>query len=190
MERLLWIVTVDGPSVPARLCSLLAKRSVAVTGLQMVREPDVNRWSIHLSVSVESERELILVIDRLHRLVDVVTVLPVGSGTDQLRRPIFVTLRPDPTDMSRVCEIATLFSAEVIELTSAAATLHLSATNDQCTQFLAVLEPYGVVDVIRGAMSGVRGASSSDTCVPSRVTDLNDNHSSSSIPFGTSRRRA
>ena len=98
MDRLLWILTVDDPSVPARLCSLLAKRSVAVAEMHLVREPDANRWSIHLSVCVDSEREMILLVNRLHRLVDVVTVLPVGSGSDHLRRPIFRTLRPDATD--------------------------------------------------------------------------------------------
>jgi acetolactate synthase-1/3 small subunit len=149
---------------------------VDIAGIQLIRDTENAQWTIHLVVCVEDEIELELVIKRLNRLIDVVKVIDLGSESHH-RRSLFVRLRPVPSDVIHVGEIARQFAAEVLELTPTAAMLHLSASPERCDHFVSMLQPYTVIEVIRGAVSGTptsaKGTGSSwKSCLSVENADL------------------
>lgn len=154
-ERLLRMVTLGGPSVPSRVCSLLAQRSVEFSSIQMTRETSMSGWVIQVVVHVKDEPELHLLITRLNRLVDVVNVIEVDAQEHYARQSAFVRLSRIPSDLTDLVGIASAYSAEILEVMSTTAVLHLAASPAVCAEFLSALEPYSVVEVVRGATGGI-----------------------------------
>lgn len=154
VERLLRVVSANDPIAPSRVCALLAKRGITTDSMEMVSGPGRQAWTMRVSVRCESEAGLDLVARQLETLVGVVSVVEVGRETHNRRQSVFVTLEPRLGTAGRVGELARMFSAEVIELTPAAMTLHLSADPGRCAQFLSVLDAYNVTHVDQGAVCG------------------------------------
>lgn len=78
--HLLCLTATDSPSVPSRVCTLLAQRRVPVTSICAARDTG-NRWSVRLRLELAEPQRLGLVIKQLSRLVDVtrVEIVPAGA---------------------------------------------------------------------------------------------------------------
>lgn len=159
VEHLLCVIASDARAVPARVCGLLAQRSVEVSSIQMAKPAGSTRWWIQLVVCLDRNGDVELVVKWLNRLVDVVKVVDLGSEPNRQRRSVFVRLRPSTADLIHVNQLVHLFGAEVVEVTPDITTLYLSATPARCEQFVAMLEPYTVVEAVPGAVSGLRSDS-------------------------------
>lgn len=77
--HLLRLTATDSPSVPSRVCTLLAQRRVPVTSC--AARDTGNRWSVRLRLELAEPQRLGLVIEQLCRLVDVtrVEIVPAGA---------------------------------------------------------------------------------------------------------------
>ena len=152
-DRLVRVTTTDDPVAPVRVCSLLAQRATSTSSIQMVRQAD-GGWTIQICVFADSEPDFQLLLRRLERAVVVVSLDVVGDEPRQRRQSVFITLGPQEENSARVGEIARMFAAEVIALKAESMTVHLSASPDRCTQFVAVLDPYVITHVEWSAVSG------------------------------------
>lgn len=79
LERVLSLVAVDDRRVPSRICGLLAQRVVTISSIQMTHDHAASQWTIQLVACVANEFELELLIKRLERLVDVLTVTDIEA---------------------------------------------------------------------------------------------------------------
>jgi acetolactate synthase I/III small subunit len=149
-EHLLSVVATDTSVVPARVCGLLAQRNIAVSSIQMVKPAGGAYWCIQLVVCLGPEESVELVVKRLNRLVDVVKVVEISGKPHHERKSVFIRLRPATSDLIDLSQLATLFNAEILDLTASGTTLHLSADSARCDEFLAILEPYSVVEIVHG----------------------------------------
>lgn len=73
-EHTLHLRCSSSAKVPARICVLLAQRSVALTSIHMMQPGDGLHWLIQLRVRAKSASQVELLTRQLSRLVDVVTV--------------------------------------------------------------------------------------------------------------------
>ncbi|WAX58484.1 hypothetical protein M6B22_06890 [Jatrophihabitans cynanchi] len=155
-ERLLLVETTGSDEVPARITRLLAQRRVRLASAYVTRRTDDDGWAVQLVVDVTGDDEVSLLVKRLNRLIDVVRVIAAGTAAVHQRRSVFVTLQPDPDDASAVDELVGLFGAEVLDVRPAGMTLHLAADPRHCEHFVAVLEPYTIVETVAGAVCAIR----------------------------------
>jgi acetolactate synthase small subunit len=85
--HLLHLTATDSPSVPTRVCALLAQRRIPVTSIHATRGMG-NRWSVRLRLDLAEPQRLALVIEQLRRLVDVMKVVELVLPTSgDLRSP-------------------------------------------------------------------------------------------------------
>ena len=157
-DYLLAVVTCPGRGVPARVAGLLLPTDIEITGMQFSHPPDSEAWWIQLAVRTPSAERLELLTKRLNRLVDVVRVVTLEPDGHR-RQSVYVRLRPDATNLAPVGELARWFHAETLELTSGTLVLHLTAAPEQCSAFLSMLRPHGIVEVVTSAVSGFRSGS-------------------------------
>lgn len=154
-DHLLAIVAGPGGSVPARVAGLLLPSDIEVIGMQLSHPPDSELWWIQLAVRVPSADRLQLLTKRLNRLVDVLRVVTLEPDGHR-RQSVYVRLRPEPAGLAQIGELVRWFHAETLELTTEAVVLHLTAAPDQCSAFVSLLRPHGIVEVATSAVSGFR----------------------------------
>jgi acetolactate synthase I/III small subunit len=154
VDRLLCVEATASSVVPRRITGLLAQRRMPVSSMHMSRRPEDGSWYIQLVVDLADASEVDLLVKRLNRVVDVVRVLVPDVGPSHQRQSLFVKLEPQRSALGSVAEIARLFAAEVLDLDldPARMTLHICASPRRCDQFLALLEPYSVVEIVPGSI--------------------------------------
>jgi len=154
-EHLLAVVAGPGRDVPARVAGLRLPSDIEITGMQCNRAQEPSGWWIQLAVRVRSAQHLELLIKRLNRLVDVLRVVQVEADAHR-RQSVYVRLSPGAADLVHVGELARWFHAETLEFAAEVLVLHLTAAPDQCREFVSMLRPYGVVEVMTTAVTGFR----------------------------------
>jgi acetolactate synthase I/III small subunit len=73
-EHLVAVVASAGRQVPARVTGLLLPSAIDITSMRFSHPPGSELWSIQLTVRVRSPEGLRLFIERLDRLIDVLSV--------------------------------------------------------------------------------------------------------------------
>ncbi|MDQ7904629.1 hypothetical protein RB614_08850 [Phytohabitans sp. ZYX-F-186] len=79
-EHLLAVVAGPGRDVPARVIGLPLPSDIDIIGMRFSHPPGSGLWCIQLTVDVPSAERLTLLTKRLHRLVDVLRVVPLEPG--------------------------------------------------------------------------------------------------------------
>ncbi|WP_394617319.1 ACT domain-containing protein [Lentzea sp. JNUCC 0626] len=176
-EHLICLTAADDHRALARLSAMLVQRKATITTMQFSRQPDSKSWWIQLIVRVESERERELVVKRLNRLVDIIKAFEVPGDGGHWRQTVFVALHPEPGEAVYIGQIAGSFGAEVLESDAAGIRLHLSADPRRCRDFIDLLRPFGLGEVLLGAVSGVRvGSHHRGNKTRRRATDTAHTH--------------
>ncbi|WP_033295443.1 ACT domain-containing protein [Amycolatopsis jejuensis] len=156
--HVLSLIATDAHAVPARVCSLLAQRRVAVDSMQISRLPGAPAWWIQLGLRPGEDRDFELLIKRMNRLVDVVKVVGITGDGNHWRQAVFVALRPESDDLVHIGRIVGRFGAEILDSDARDVRVHLSAHPEQCAEFVEELRPYGVQETLFGAVSAMRGS--------------------------------
>lgn len=139
---------------PARLSGLLLPLEIELIGMQVDRIMDPDRWCVHLTVHLTSDRQLEFVAKRLNRLVDVERVVVI-KDRNICRQSVCVTLRPNVSDMASLWSLAHEFGAEPLDIDEERVLLHLNAAPDRCTSFVSKLRRYRVTETTTSAVSVV-----------------------------------
>ena len=74
-DRLLLVETTSSDEIPARIIRMLTQRRTQIVSLHMARRHNGGAWFIQLVVDVTGENEIELLVKRLNRLVDVISVV-------------------------------------------------------------------------------------------------------------------
>nr|WP_271209002.1 acetolactate synthase small subunit [Rhodococcus wratislaviensis]GLK33437.1 acetolactate synthase small subunit [Rhodococcus wratislaviensis] len=167
-EHQLVVVTGPGRDVPARVAGLLLPLDIEISSMQFSRQPDPELWWIQLAVRVPSEERLALLTKRLNRIVDVTRVVTVGPQGHR-RQSVYLRLRPDVTDLVHIGELTRWFRAETLELNTEGMVLHLTASPERCADFVSMLRPHGVIEIMTTACSGFRTGSRTISGAPLAV---------------------
>lgn len=158
-DHLICLTATDNRAVLARLSVVLVQRQAAIVTMQFSWLPDTRSWRIQLVVRVASDRERELLVKRLNRLVDITKVIQLPDKGSYWRQTVFVVLQPEPENLVYIGQIAGTFGAEVLESGAGDVRLHLSADPQRCRDFVDSLRPFGLEEVLLGAVSGVRAGS-------------------------------
>ena len=138
------VTTVGARSMTA-VAHLLLQRGVPVTEMAAVRQsdPDQDGFDIRLAAEL-SAADAELLVKRLNRLIDVVKVARLEPAVCHRRRAVIVQVDAGEAKRAGVLELASVFGAEVVELTSASVTLELLAAPERVDELLDLLAPFGI----------------------------------------------
>ncbi|WP_035791747.1 acetolactate synthase small subunit [Kitasatospora mediocidica] len=157
-QHTLAVLALDKPDVLTRTTALLARRGFAVESVAhaTTQDPGVARLTIVLD---GDDRQLDQAVRQLHRLVDVLEVVPLPSATAIRRELLLVKVRADDRTRAQIAEITRLFRARTVDVSPDAVTVEATGTGDKLAALLAMLAPYGISEQVRsGAIAITRGA--------------------------------
>ena len=154
------VLVENKPGVLARVSSLFSRRGFNIESLAVgpTEVPDVSRMTI--VVNVES-LPLEQVTKQLNKLINVLKIVELDQSAAVAREILLVKVRADIDSRSKVIEVVQLFKAKVVDVAPEALTIEITGNPEKLADFLKVMEPFGIKELVKSGMVAVgRGSRS------------------------------
>lgn len=156
-----FVVYVENkPGVLSRVVSLFRRRAFNIDSLTVGRteKDDVSRMTIVTEADQDQARRIVA---NIYKLVNVLLVDDITSQPALLRDLSLVKVAAAGAARSQVLELATLFKARVLDIAADSIILELTGGEEKVNRFLELLNPFGLLEVVRtGIVAMRRGAKS------------------------------
>jgi len=152
------VLVENKPGVLAHVAGLFSRRAFNITSLAVGPTEDdrVSRMTIVCdgqSTPVEQ------VTKQLEKLVRVLKVTELHAAVE--RELALVKVRAEPALRSQVLEVASVYHADIVDMSPTTLVLEATGSPARLDSLLAMLEPYGVCELVRTGRVGLaRGAGS------------------------------
>lgn len=159
-QHTLSVLVEDKPGVLARISALFSRRGFNITSLAVgpTEHEEISRMTI--VVNVESS-PLEQVTKQLNKLVEVIKIVELDPGASVNRELVLVKVGATADNRSQVLDVVQLFRAKVIDVASDAITMQVVGNADKISDFLRVLEPFGIRELVQSGMVAIgRGSRS------------------------------
>jgi acetolactate synthase-1/3 small subunit len=163
------VLVEDKPGVLARIAGLFARRGFNINSLAVgpTEHPDISRMTIVVNVE---ESPLEQVTKQLNKLVEVIKIVELDGSASVNRELLLVKVRADATTRGAVLDAVQLFRAKVVDVAPDAITIEVTGNVDKLADFLAVLEPFGIRELVQSGMVAIgRGGRSISERTPRPV---------------------
>ena len=154
------VLVEDKPGVLVRIAGLFSRRGFNIESLAVggTEHPDVSRITIVVNVE---ESPLEQVTKQLNKLVEVIKIVELDGPGSVNRELVLVKVRADVESRGAVLDTARLFQAKVIDVAPDAISMEVTGNADKIADFLKVLEPFGIRELVQSGMVAIgRGSRS------------------------------
>ncbi|WP_370289678.1 acetolactate synthase small subunit [Nocardioides sp.] len=159
-KHTLSVLVENKPGVLARISALFSRRGFNIESLAVgpTEHPEISRMTI--MVNVES-LPLEQVTKQLNKLVEVIKIVELDPTSSVNRELVMVKVGATPENRGEVLDIVQLFKAKVIDVSAEAITMQIVGNEGKIADFLRVLEPFGVRELVQSGMVAIgRGSRS------------------------------
>jgi acetolactate synthase-1/3 small subunit len=148
------VLVENQPGVLARIAGLFSRRGFNIDSLAVgpTEHPEVSRMTIVVNVE---ESPLEQVTKQLNKLVEVIKVVELDSDYSVNRELLLVKVKADATSRGQVLELVQLFRAKVVDVATDAVTIQIVGNQGKLEDFLRVLEPYGVRELVQSGVVAI-----------------------------------
>ncbi len=148
----------DVPGVLNRVASLFRRRGYNIESLTVGKsgELGVSRMTIVLEADDTTAR---LMEANLYKLVNVLRVDDVTYANAIVRNLALIKVAVNAEMRPQVMQVADVFRARVVDVSTEALVFEITGTDDKITGLIGVLEPFGILEMVRtGVVAMGRGA--------------------------------
>ena len=159
-KHTLSVLVENKPGVLARIAGLFSRRGFNIDSLAVgpTEHPEVSRMTVVVDVD---ELPLEQVTKQLNKLVEVIKVVELDGAASVSRELLLVKVRADASSRGQVLEVVQLFRAKVVDVATDAITVQVVGNTDKLADFLTMLEPFGVRELVQSGMVAIgRGSRS------------------------------
>jgi acetolactate synthase I/III small subunit len=159
-KHTLSVLVENKPGVLARVAALFSRRGFNIDSLAVgpTEHPEVSRMTILVNVE---ESPLEQVTKQLNKLVEVIKIVELDHAQSVNRELLLVKVKADSATRGQVLEIVQLFRAKVVDVATDAITMQIVGNPDKLADFLRMVEPYGVRELVQSGMVAIgRGSRS------------------------------
>jgi acetolactate synthase-1/3 small subunit len=134
--------------VLCRISGLFSSRGFNIDGLSVgaTEDPSISRMTI---VVRGDDRVLEQVVKQLNRLVDVIRVIDITQGQFVERELALVTVKADTTTRSEIVQIAEIFRANIVDVSTSSMTIEVTGKEDKIMAMINMLRAYGIKEMAR-----------------------------------------
>ena len=154
------VLVQDQPGVLARVASLFSRRGFNIESLAVgpTEVPEVSRMTIVVNVEGAPLEQ---VTKQLNKLINVLKIVELDPTAGVSREIMLVKVKADVESRSRVIEVVQLFKAKVVDVAAEALTIEITGNPEKLTDFLKVMEPFGIKELVKSGMVAIgRGSRS------------------------------
>ena len=156
------VLVENKPGVLARVAGLFSRRGFNIESLAVgpTEHAEVSRMTIVVNVE---ESPLEQVTKQLNKLVEVIKIVELDQGQSVARELLLVKVKADAASRGQVLEVVQLFRAKVVDVATDAVTIQVVGNADKLADFLRVVEPFGVRELVQSGMVAIGRGSRSIT---------------------------
>ena len=148
------VLVENKPGVLARIAGLFSRRGFNIDSLAVgpTEHPEISRMTIVVNVE---ESPLEQVTKQLNKLVEVIKIVELDGAASVSRELLLVKVKADAVTRGQVLEVVQLFKAKVVDVATDAVTIQVTGNQDKLEDFLRVVEPYGVRELVQSGMVAI-----------------------------------
>jgi len=156
------VLVENQPGVLARIAGLFSRRGFNIDSLAVgpTEHSAVSRMTIVVNVE---ESPLEQVTKQLNKLVEVIKVVELDPAASVNRELLLVKVKADAGSRGQVLELVQVFRAKVVDVATDALTIQIVGNQGKLADFLRVLEPYGVRELVQSGVVAIGRGSRSIT---------------------------
>ncbi len=152
------IYAEDKPGVLSRITSLFRRRAYNIDSLTAghTDKPGVSRLTVVMEADDAESR---LIEANLYKLVNVLRVEDVTYEAAMKRDLALIKVKANADDRAQVMQMIEVFRARIIDVSPESLVLEITGTEDKIDGLLEVLEPFGIIEMVRtGCVAMARGS--------------------------------
>jgi acetolactate synthase-1/3 small subunit len=148
------VLVENKPGVLARIAGLFSRRGFNIDSLAVgpTEHSEVSRMTIVVNVE---DSPLEQVTKQLNKLVEVIKVVELEGGASVSRELVLVKIKADAVSRGQVLELVQLFKAKVVDVATDAVTVQVVGNNDKLSDFMTMVEPFGVRELVQSGMVAI-----------------------------------
>ena len=156
------VLVENKPGVLARVAGLFSRRGFNIESLAVgpTEHSEISRMTIVVSVE---QSPLEQVTKQLNKLVEVIKIVELDTAQSVARELLLVKVKADAATRGQVLEVVQLFRAKVVDVATDAVTIQVVGNADKLADFLRVVEPFGVRELVQSGMVAIGRGSRSIT---------------------------
>ncbi|GAC1527641.1 MAG: acetolactate synthase small subunit [Marmoricola sp.] len=154
------VLVENKPGVLARIAGLFSRRGFNIDSLAVgpTEHPEISRMTIVVNVEGSPLEQ---VTKQLNKLVEVIKIVELEDRDSIERELLLVKIKADVETRGQVLDAVQLFKAKVVDVTPDAITIEATGNADKLSDFLHVLEPFGVRELVQSGLVAIgRGSRS------------------------------
>ncbi len=157
MKHTLSILVENKPGVLTRVAGLFARRGFNIESLAVGLSEDSQLSRITIVIDGD-EHPVDQVTKQLHKLINVLKIRDLDPGGSVSAELLLVRVAADGDKRTEALQIAEIFKAKIVDVDRRALTLRVVGTNDKLEALLELLQPLGILEVVRtGTIAMARG---------------------------------
>lgn len=158
-----FVVYVENkPGVLSRVVSLFRRRAFNIDSLTVGRteKDDVSRMTIVTEADPDQARRIVA---NIYKLVNVLLVDDITGQPALLRDLSLIKVGATQETRSQVLDLANVFKARVLDIATESITVEMTGGEEKVDRFLELLNPYGLLEVVRTGIVAMRRGAKSPT---------------------------
>ena len=161
-KHTLSVLVENKPGVLARIAGLFSRRGFNIDSLAVgpTEHPEISRMTIVVNVE---DSPLEQVTKQLNKLVEVIKIVELDGAASVACELLLVKVKADAATRGQVLDAVQLFKAKVIDVAPDAVTIEVTGNVDKLSDFLRVLEPFGIRELVQSGMVAIGRGSRSIT---------------------------
>ncbi|WP_028472166.1 acetolactate synthase small subunit [Nocardioides alkalitolerans] len=161
-KHTLSVLVENKPGVLARIAGLFSRRGYNIDSLAVgpTEHPEISRMTIVVDVESSPMEQ---VVKQLNKLVEVIKIVELDPTNSVSRELMMVKVRADTETRGQVLDTVQLFRAKVVDVAPDAVTIQITGNSAKLADFLRILEPFGIRELVQSGMVGIGRGSRSIT---------------------------
>ena len=153
-KHTLSVLVENNPGVLARIAALFGRRGFNIDSLAVgpTEHAEVSRMTIVVNAE---ETPLEQVTKQLNKLVEVIKIVELETEASVQRELLLVKVGATAETRAQVLDAVQLFKAKVVDVATDAVTIQVIGNAGKLGDFLRVVEPFGVRELVQSGMVAI-----------------------------------
>ncbi|GAB2621646.1 acetolactate synthase small subunit [Nocardioides ginkgobilobae] len=159
-KHTLSVLVEDRPGVLTRIAGLFSRRGFNIESLAVgpTEHDGISRMTIVVNVE---QSPLEQVTKQLNKLVEVIKIVELDPTASVHRELVLVKVAATAETRGQVLDTVQLFRAKVVDVAPDAVTIQVTGNAGKIADFLRVVEPFGIRELVQSGMVAIgRGSRS------------------------------
>lgn len=154
------ILVNNRSGVLMRVVGLFSRRGYNIDSLSVgeTENPKISR----ITIVVTTDRQIVDQIQRqVEKLVDVIRVFEMTDSGSLQKELVLLKIKTTEKTRTQIVEIGEIFKSKIIDVTPTTITMMLTGGLEKLDSFMALIRPYGIVEMARTGITALERGSRS-----------------------------